>query len=190
VRPRDEAHLQELLQTGRLVALEDSTEHWIVRELDHSVPYVTPDTRVLLTRIAQRFQQRITALGLPAYRLEVSSVLRTPESQRDLRRTNPNAAAESTHELAATLDVLYASFAAPAAHGITFDTDAAPWLAPHLDRIAAAMLETAAARKSRELQAILGAVFLELQNAGDVMVTLERQQPVYHFTLARPQQTP
>jgi hypothetical protein len=49
------------------------------------------------------------------------------------------------------------------------------------------MLETAAARKSRELQALLGHVLSELQRSGDVLVTLERQQPVYHITVARRQ---
>ena len=48
------------------------------------------------------------------------------------------------------------------------------------------LLETAAARKSRELQAILGSVLNELRREGDVLVTLERQQPVYHVTVARP----
>jgi hypothetical protein len=188
VQPRDSAHLVALLAEGRLVELEDSTSLWVLRELDFSEPYVTPDTRLLLQQIGERFQQRLSGMGLPAYRLEVSSVLRTPQHQAELRRVNPNAAlGESTHQYGTTLDVLYASFAAPADHEFSFDTDRAAWLAPHLYRIAGAMLETAAARKSRELQAILGGVLTELQQAGDVMVTLERQQPVYHFTTARPQ---
>jgi hypothetical protein len=188
VRPRDAGHLAELLQEGRLVELEDSTELWVVRELDYSGPFLTPDAHALLGRVGERFQERLAALGLPAYRLEVTSVLRTPADQAALRRVNPNAAAgESTHEYGTTLDVLYASFAAPAEHGLSFSTGNAGWLEPHLDRVAAAILESAAARKSRELQAVLGAVLTELQQAGDVLVTLERQQPVYHFTVARRQ---
>ena len=52
-------------------------------------------------------------------------------------------------------------------------------------RVRALALERMAARYSRELQAVLGEVLREMQAAGEVMVTLERQQPVYHITLAR-----
>ena len=52
-------------------------------------------------------------------------------------------------------------------------------------RITALALERVAARYSRELQKILGDVLREMQSEGLVMVTLERQQPVYHLTVAR-----
>ena len=185
-RPADEAARRALVADGSLVELEDSTALWAVRELDHSVALVTPDARALLTRIGERFQERLAGMGLPAYRLEVTSVLRTPESQADLRTTNPNAASGvSTHEYGTTLDIAYSSFAAPDEIGLDIDTRSEEWLEPRLEWFAARSLEAAAARKSRELQAILGEVLLELQQAGDVMVTLERQQPVYHLTVAR-----
>jgi hypothetical protein len=186
VRPADGAARQAALQAGRLVVLEDSTELWVVRELTHSEPLLTPDARRLLVMIGERFQQRLTAQGMPAYRLEVTSVLRTAEDQDELRRTNPNAAAgQSTHEYGTTLDVAYSSFAAPAQPGVALTTDALPWLQPYVERIAAAVLESVAARNGLELRAILGHVMAELQNEGATMVTLERQQPVYHFTVAK-----
>jgi hypothetical protein len=185
-RPADSTELAALRTSGRLLELEDSTELWAVRKLEHSLPLLTPDAHALLTRIAQQFQQRITEMGLPRYRVEVTSVLRTPESQADLRQTNPNAAAGmSTHEFGTTLDLAYSSFAAPHDPPLDFDAAGMAWLSSRLDWFARASLEAAAARKSRELQAILGAVLLDLQRAGDVMVTLERQQPVYHLTVAR-----
>ena len=185
-RPADSMELAALRAAGRLIELEDSTSLWAVRELDHSAPLVTPDAHALLTRIAERFQQRLTEMGLPRYRVEVTSVLRTSDAQAALRQTNPNAAAgTSTHEFGTTLDIAYSSFAAPRDPQPGIDTSGAPWLASRLEWFAAASLEAAAARKSRELQAILGGVLLDLQQAGDVMVTLERQQPVYHLTVAR-----
>lgn len=185
-RPADTAQLAELRTTGRLVELEDSTPLWAVRELDHSIPFVTPDTHALLTRIARLFQERLVEMGLPRYRVEVTSVLRTAESQADLRQSNPNAAAgASTHEFGTTLDLAYSSFAAPADAELDIDLSPAPWLESRIDLFAHAMLESAAARKSRELQAILGKVLLELQRSGDVLVTLERQQPVFHITIGR-----
>jgi hypothetical protein len=187
-RPGDSAGIAPLRADGRLVVLVDSTPLWTVRDLDHSLPYVTPDARALLARIAERFQARLAELGLPPYRLEVTSVLRTAESQADLRQSNPNAAAgTSTHEYGTTLDIAYSSVAAPADPVLGIDMSGVPWLEPRVDRFAGAMLETAAARKSRELQALLGHVLSELQRSGDVLVTLERQQPVYHITVARRQ---
>jgi hypothetical protein len=185
LRPADSTALAAARADGRLVELEDSTALWVVRELDHSVALVLPATRALLQEIGERFQQRIGALGLPPYRLEVTSVLRTAESQADLRAVNPNAAAgTSTHEYGTTLDIAYSSYAAPA-DAYTAAHEGPEWLGVYLDRIAAAVLEAAAARKSRELQAILGEVLIDLQNGGAVMVTLERQQPVYHLTVTR-----
>src|SRR5690606_9302855 len=108
---------------------------------------------------------------LPPYRVEVTSVLRTSDTQADLRTSNPNAAAGvSTHEFGTTLDIAYSSFAAPADMARHIDTGTAEWLAPRLEWFGARSLEAAAARKSRELQAILGEVLLQLQQAGDVMV--------------------
>jgi hypothetical protein len=186
VRPANRAERDAAVRDGRLLVLEDSTEHWVVRELTHSEPLLTPDARALLVRIGQRFHERLDAMGAPRYRLEVTSVLRTAESQAELRRTNPNAAAgQSTHEYGTTLDVAYASFAAPAELRIDLDASGAEWLRPRLERIAAAQLEAVAARNSLELRAILGLVMAQLQSEGLVMVTLERQQPVYHFTVAR-----
>jgi hypothetical protein len=189
VRPTDSAHVRQLLAEGRLVSIPDSTELWAVRRLEHSLPYVTPDALDLLQHIARRFQERLAARGLPAYRVEVTSVLRTPASQEDLRRTNINAAAgTSTHEYGTTLDLAYSSFAAPHEIAVPSLPSGTEWLAPHLRRATAAWLEAAAARKSRELQMILGEVLLALQEEGNVMVTLERQQPVYHLTMARARQ--
>jgi hypothetical protein len=178
--------VQRLAGTGRLVRLADSTQFWIVRELDYSLPYLVPDAEALLREIGERFHARLSALGLPAFRLEVTSVLRDASSQAALRRVNPNAAAgESTHQYGTTFDLAYNAFAAPATPLVPPSSPEAPWLERHLVRIGDRFAETVAARRSAELQAILGEVLLELQGEGKVMVTLERLQPVYHMTVAR-----
>jgi hypothetical protein len=186
VRPANATERQAAVAAGRLLLLRDSTEHWVLRELTHSEPLLTPDAHALLTEIGRRFHERLRRLGAPPFRLEVTSVLRTAESQAELRRTNPNAAAgQSTHEYGTTLDVAYASFAAPASIDVAAGDADMAWLQPRLERLAVAQLEAVAARNSRELQAILGLVMIELQNEGMALVTLERQQPVYHFTVGR-----
>ena len=111
----DSVSLRRLIDSGALVQLTDSTEWWVVRELDHSLPYVVPEVVVLLEEIGRRFQEELRGRGLPAYRVEVTSVLRTPAAQAELRQGNVNAAAgTSTHEFGTTLDIAYESYAAPA----------------------------------------------------------------------------
>lgn len=176
---------ERLLAEGRLVRLDDSA-YWTVRGLDYSTALVIPDVEALLTEIGERFQARLAELGVPALRLEVSSVLRTAEDQANLRRVNPNAArGESTHMYGTTVDLAYSSFRPPAEPVLDLDTAEAPWLEPHLRRVEDAATEAGAARMSRELQAELGHVLREMQSEGKVMVTMEVRQPVFHITVAR-----
>lgn len=184
-RVQDTTTLQQLVSDGRLVMLPDTTSLWVLRELTHSLPYVTPATRALLDRIAENFQAQLEERGLPRYRIEVTSVLRTPAAQAELRESNVNAAAGvSTHEYGTTVDIGYDGYTAPAGlPAIALPADSG--LAALANGAAALALERAAARKSRELQMILGSVLRAMQDEGQVLVTLERQQPVYHLTIAR-----
>ena len=180
------AALSGLVSGGKLVLLADSTEHWVVRRLDHSSPYLTRDAAATLREIAQRFHAELERVGAPPYRLELTSALRSADDQAALRSANVNAAAgESTHQYATTFDVAYSAFAAPREAVVRPSIPEAPWLEPHLTSVAAALAETVAARRSRELMAVLGGVLLAMQSEGKIMVTLERLQPVYHVTVAR-----
>jgi hypothetical protein len=174
-----------LLAAGLLVQLEDSTRHWIVRR-GSSPAYVVPHVRVLLEMVGARFQERLEELGLPPYRLEVTSALRTAARQEQLRRTNGNAAAGvSSHEYGTTVDLSYAAFAPPADPPEGLLPEAPIALAPHLERIVDLALESVSGRKSRELGAIFSQVLREAQDEGLALVIYERQQTVYHLTVAR-----
>ncbi len=174
-----------LLAAGRLVQLEDSTYHWIVRG-GTSPAYVVPHLRTLLEVLGGRFQERLAGLGLPPYRLEVTSALRTSERQERLRRSNANAAAGvSSHEFGTTVDLSYAAFAPPDDPPGEMLTGVPTEFAPHLKRIVDLALESVSARKSRELGAIFSQVLWEAQTEGLALVIYERQQTVYHLTVAR-----
>jgi hypothetical protein len=135
VRVRNAAELERLEHEGGLVRLETENQLWVIRQLRYSEPLVTPDAKALLTELAERFQAELEGMGLPSYRLEVTSVLRTPENQAALRRTNPNAAGgTSTHEFGTTFDVAYDSYAAPLDMGLDLRLEAAPWGGPTLAR--------------------------------------------------------
>jgi hypothetical protein len=186
VRAGDRETIEALAADGRLVQLEDSTPQWILRRAGGRPTYVVPHTRALLTELGERFQRRLAEMGLPAYRLEVTSALRTTEGQASLRERNPNAAAGvSAHEFGTTVDIPYTAFAPPAELPASLRVEGPPALRPYLDRIAALTLESVSARKSRELQKVLGDVLREAQREGLVLVTFERFQPVFHVTVAK-----
>ena len=185
VRVVSRAAADSLLAAGRLVQLEDSTHHWIVRG-GTSPAYVMPHLRTLLEVLGGRFQEQLAGMGLPPYRLEVTSALRTSERQEELRRSNANAAAGvSSHEFGTTVDLSYAAFAPPADPPGEILVGLPAEFAPHLERIVDLALESVSARKSRELGAIFSQVLRQAQAEGLALVIYERQQTVYHLTVAR-----
>lgn len=184
VRVGSREELDSLFAAGRLVQLDDSTEHWIVRERT-SPAYVVPSMPVLLETLGERFQERLAELGLPPYRIEVTSALRTSQRQARLRRSNANAAAGvSSHEFGATVDLSYAAFAPPAVPPETIPASTPPELRPYLGRFVDLGLESVSGRKSRELGKIFSEVLTEAQTEGIALVIYERQQTVYHVTVA------
>ncbi|MDP9348425.1 MAG: DUF5715 family protein, partial [Gemmatimonadota bacterium] len=179
VRAASTEEIDRLRGQGRLVALEDSTRWWILRDLDYSVPYVTPDTKRMLTEIGRRFHARLDSLGLPHYRIQVTSVLRTPETQADLRKANSNASQTvSAHEFGTTLDVSHVRFTAPEPAALATSS-------PAMQAQEIAALEEAAKTSAVVLQAELGRVLSEMRDEGKLRVMMERRQPVYHMTVAR-----
>lgn len=187
-----QAEIDRLVGAGRLVHLEDTTRWWRVQPLDLSVAYVTPDTRELLEDLGRRFQARLDSLGLPMYRYTISSVLRTGENQADLRRINPNAArGTSTHEFGATLDIVYHKYSylprddealhVPAPDGLR--ESARVRLGERLVPVRLLAYDALGMRYWQQLQGILGRTLIEMQDEGRVLVTLERNQPVFHITL-------
>ena len=175
------ASVEKLSTSGRLVKLNDTTEYWVLRELDYSVPYVTPATEALLTEIGRRFHQRLDSLGIPRFRVEITSVLRTPQNQSELRKRNANAAREvSAHEFGTTVDLAYRKWGPPSMDsiaGLPITGELRSWS----DSV---MIETARERGA-ELQAVLGRVLHQLRREGRVLVRMERRQTVYHITTAR-----
>lgn len=191
---RDSAEIHRLVANDRLVALEDSSEYWVVRDLTHSMPYVTPDAHAMLTELGRRFHARLDSLGLPAFRFEISSALRTGAMQADLRQGNSNASrTTSSHEFGTTVDVAYNEFSAPAE--LPFDLAISDTLglsdserAAVEERVrdqALRSLGDVAHERAPALQAILGEALLAMQGGGHVQPLIERSQPVYHMTVAR-----
>jgi len=184
-RVEDEAALDSLVAAGRLMELEDSTRYWVVRP-GTSPAYVLPDLRAVLEVVGGRFQERLAELGLPPYRMEITSALRTVEHQARLRRENANASAGvSSHEFGTTVDLSYAAFAPPAEVPAGIMDGVPGDLRPPIRRMADLAFESVSARKSRELGRMLGQVLAEAQDEGIALVIYERQQTVFHLTVGR-----
>jgi hypothetical protein len=177
-RVSGKAEIDRLVSAGRLVALGDSTPYWILRDMPHSNPYVTPDTRNMLMELGRRFHARLDQLGLPRYRIKVTSALRTDETQAELRRINSYASqTTSAHEFGTTVDVSHERFAVPApVEGGSMEM----W------EMESEVLEELGKENARVLQAELGRTLAEMRDQGVLHVMMENKQPVYHFTLARP----
>jgi hypothetical protein len=176
--------MASLAQRGRLVRMDDTTRYWVVDTLTQSAPYLTPDAVAMLTEMGRRFQARLDTLGLPHFRMEVTSVMRTADDQADLRRINANASKiVSAHQFGTTLDVSHLRFAAPASplpdSGVAATSD------PRVARLYALALDSVAVRNASALSAILGRVIREMKAEGKLLVMMERQQAVYHLTVAR-----
>jgi len=185
VRVSTDTMMDSLVAVGRFVELEDSTSRWIVRP-GASPARVVPGVRAMLEVLGERFQARLADMGLPPFRIEVTSASRTVERQARLRQSNANAAAGvSSHEFGTTVDLSYAAFAHPADLSEEVLRGVPPEFAPHVERMADLALESVSARKSRELGAIFSRVLREAQAEGIALVIYERQQTVYHVTVGR-----
>lgn len=174
-----------LIEAGRLVELADSSDYWIVRRGTQPA-YVVPAVPLLLEELGRRFQARLAEMGVPPFRIEVTSALRTSARQERLRGSNANAAAGvSSHEFGTTVDLSYAAFAPPAEAPADVLAPVPSDFRPQLERLVDLALESVSARKSRELGAIFSQVLREAQSEGIALVIYERQQTVYHVTAAR-----
>jgi hypothetical protein len=188
----DTAGVARLVGAGRLLRLPDSTQHWVVRELDQSLPYVTPEKKAALEELGQRFHARLIQAGLPPFRFEISSAFRTGSLQQELRTRNANASRkESSHEFGTTVDIAYNDFAPPSPElwapwrdAVAGDGEAEDALRARLDAIAAVRLDSLGSTYSDHLKGELGVVLDRMQAEGLMWPLYERSQPVFHTTLA------
>lgn len=138
----------------------ESSNAFKVDSLTHSVPYLTPSASDLLNTIATNFQMKLQQQGLAQYQFVVTSLLRTGDDVRKLRRVNRNAVKNSCHMYGTTFDIAYNCFekvdslpdfeGADASHKVLINT--------------------------------LGETLKELRDANRCYVKFERGQPCYHIT--------
>ena len=166
-------HWQEAESYG-LQPLSDTRSHWQLNRpivkvttcadyfldtLIFSRPYLVPEAAATLREIGHRFRDTIAARGGGDYRIKVTSVLRTPQTVRRLRRRNRNAIDSSVHQLGTTFDISYASFVASS---------------------------PAPARSVDDLKGILAEVLKAMREENKIWVKYEVGQPCFHITARNP----
>lgn len=136
----------------RIVSNPDFT----VDNLTHSMPYLVPEAAELLHEIGRSFNDTLSARGGGAYRIKVTSVLRTPTTVKSLRRRNVNAVETSTHLFGTTFDISYSQFIC---------------------------LNDSMPRTQEDLKNLLGEVLYDLKQRGRCYIKYERKQACFHITV-------
>lgn len=152
------ADMRSHWKLSRPIVKVASCEDFYLETLTHSSPYLVPEGAAMLHEVGHRFRDSLQARGGGDYRIRVTSVLRTPESIRRLKRRNKNAIDSSVHQLGTTVDISYNVFAA--------DSPAVP-------------------RSSADLKALLAEVLWAMRSEGKILVKYEKKQPCFHITACK-----
>ena len=105
IASRKEAeHMKEKLQHI------ETNDLYVVDSLTHSIPYLIKGAAQLLDTIGTNFLDSLTAKGLNPNKIIVTSVLRTEDDVKRLRRRNGNASVNSAHFYGTTFDVSWKRF--------------------------------------------------------------------------------
>lgn len=93
-----------------LVEITDN-KYYEIPHLTNSLPYLQPQAEDFLDLLGEKFCDRLEELGMTNYRFSVTSVLRTIEDQKSLRKSNLNATANnSSHYYGRTFDISQTRF--------------------------------------------------------------------------------
>lgn len=87
-----------------------TNDRYAVDSLTHSIPYLIPGAASLLDSIGYNFLDSLEAKGLNPNKVIVTSVLRTKDDVKRLRRRNGNASENSAHFYGTTFDVSWKRF--------------------------------------------------------------------------------
>ncbi|MCX7704921.1 MAG: DUF5715 family protein [bacterium] len=177
----DENDVLKAAQEKKLIILKE-TNFWKIKDLEDSLPYVTPDTLKLLQIIGQKFHENLRRNNLPLYRFTISSVLRTEESQRRLVRKNRNATRKiSSHQFGTSVDIVFKEFDYTGQDPFAFNFLKRYGYKPEFKKIE---FDELGILYAACLRTILGETLLDLQKQGLCYVIYELRQPVFHITVA------
>lgn len=150
--------LGDAYHTRRPLLHIKSGKNYTVDTLTHSMPFLVPEAAALLDDIGRGFIDSLTARGADGYKIIVTSMLRTPQSVKRLRRVNRNATDSSTHQFGTTFDLSWRRFDC---------------------------LDTTRTINEADLKNLLAEVLFALRNEGRCLVKFERHTACFHVTATR-----
>lgn len=101
-------------RNNRHLQLIEPNQYYDIDKLTHSVPYLVPRAAKLLEDMGRAFQDSLFNRGYNRnHRFTVTSVLRTQETVRQLRKSNVNSTENSCHCYGTTFDISYFTYSTP-----------------------------------------------------------------------------
>lgn len=155
IRDREDAeqHRDSLVYVGEC-------PYYAIDRLRHSIPFLVPRAARLLEELSRNFADSLMSRGMPLYRPVVTSLLRTENDVKRLRRVNRNASENSCHQYATTFDICYNKFVRVIDPADTLTRDVWPG----------------------ELKALLAEVIDDQRRLGTCYVKYEVHQSCFHIT--------
>ena len=151
---------QAELRKNELVFVGSNPYYCLDPTMSRSIPYLVPRAADLLQTIGRNFLDSLAVKHIPAHRIMVSSVLRTEDDVRRLRRGNVNASEQSCHRFGTTFDISYLRYKVVCPPG-----------------------ETRREVRNDSLLFVLSEVLNDIRSAGRCYVKYERKQSCFHITV-------
>lgn len=136
----------------------ETNEVFEVEDLTHSIPYLIPSAEQLLADIGQNFQDSLKNLNASIYKVKVTSVTRTIDDVKNLKKRNSNSSENSAHRYGTTFDVSWVRYT---------KIDESDTLNIDNDR----------------LKMVLASVLRDLKKSDRCYIKHERKQGCFHITV-------
>jgi hypothetical protein len=105
-RKRD---IYRLVAQEELVEIQEN-EYCVLDTMYYSYPFLTPETKLLIDEIGERFHRKLENTGMECTRFTLTSMLRTTSSIARLRKRNKNSIKNSPHLHGTAFDISYKQF--------------------------------------------------------------------------------
>ncbi len=108
---RNRRELMKKYWRGEVVRIRDG-RGYTIEDLSHSYPYLTKEGKAVIREIGKRFRKKISGTRLRGSDFRITSMTRTSEIIRKLRKSNSNASENSPHFNGNAFDISYVRFTA------------------------------------------------------------------------------
>ena len=173
----------KLVEKGALVSIDGEDLPYYFYGVKKEHRYLTPGAARGLDIIASTFREVQKEHGINApIKFALSSALRPASYQGQLRGTNMNAVAESTHSYGVSVDLFFDDF-----YVVLPETEDEGVLESIASRIRSRLGYLAGDALRRQGKTLLAMTVHRLQKEGVIYVTLERNQRCFHITVVKPE---